>query len=163
MQPMTFSSLWDPVSPYEDMSGCTKNFDQKNFQFFFLNLWYQSDLWLKFHLFMMLRFLWGARRIWPTHAPCKPHLVFQWAIGPRCPTLSPLGFVIYWPRCPTLSPYGLNVGHLASQTAFSNWGLSGLSGPNIPNRGSHVTCLWRVVCCDLNLQQTAKGVIRKTK
>ena len=60
---MTFSSLWDPVSPYEDMPGCTKNFDQKNFQFFFMNLWYQSDLWLKFHLFMMLRFLWGARRI----------------------------------------------------------------------------------------------------
>ena len=84
---MTFSSLWDPVSPYEDMPGCTNNFDQTNVQFFFLNLWYQSDLWLKFHLFMMLRFLWGARRIWAktlagTQRSDMPRYLAQSDFGP---------------------------------------------------------------------------------
>ena len=57
--------------------------------------------------------------------------------------LSPLGFVMGH-----LGPDVLGYAHLGfywaiwmTQTALSNWDSTGLSGPNMYNRGPYVTCL----------------------
>ena len=57
--------------------------------------------------------------------------------------LSPLGFVMghLGPDAPCYAHLGVYWAIWMTQTALSNWDSTGLSGPNMHNRGPYVTCL----------------------
>ena len=86
-------------------------------------------------------FLLGLCRAQVPHV--KPTWVCNGPSGPRCPTLSPLGFILghLGPDAPRFAHLGFYWDIWMTQTALSNWDSTGLSGPHMHNRGPYVTCL----------------------
>ena len=79
--------------------------------------------------------------IYPASKISGAHVVFGLGcVGPRCPMLSPLGFVTghLGPDVPRYAHLGFYWAIWMTQTAFSNWDST---GPNMHNRGPYVTCL----------------------